>query len=233
MGFSVTQGDNMNITTDIIGLTRTTGNTEGDTAVDPPGTNPATSGQSVLNSQDNSRVVTWADSRMELRPGDRPERQFGFVHPSTGDKYIGGQHIRSYEVNINNNVERFYTLNRALFAQAIAPSKRDVTGSIVFLGRLQELGDIAFTNENFAYEDSYILFGFQPSVGSTSFIRRLPNVVFQIEEMSITNSLFETTVNWHSLPAARIDVVPTLGPTDDTMDPLLVDAADDLTPTVV
>ena len=227
MQFSVTNGDNMNVTADIIGLTRTQ---PLNTSINPPGNSVA---------QDNARVVTWADSRMELQPGDRPERQFGWVHPTTGDLYIGGQHIRSYEVNVNNNAERFYTLNRALFAQAVAPSKRDVTGNIVFLGRIPSLSDAAFSNENFAYEDSKILFGFQPSanfisdtpVDQNTFIRELPNVVFQIEEMSITNNLFETTVQWHSLPAARITADP-LEPTSETTDPLLRDASGDLTPTI-
>lgn len=238
--FSVTNGDNLNITADIIGLTRTQGDKDEETIIDPPGSSIAT---------DNSRVVTWADSRMELRPvqpsadlpdgGNRSGRQFGWVHPSdkasdgTDVRYIGGQHIRSYEVNVNNNVERFYTLNRALFAQAVAPSKRDVTGNVVFLGRIPDLSEMAFTNEDWAYEDSYILFGFQPSVGSSSFIRKLPNVVFQIEEMSITNNLFETTVNWHSLPAARITpTVTNPGNTTSETDPLLVDAEAELTSTI-
>ena len=137
-------------------------------------------------------------------------------------------HIKSKEIN-----------RESLFAQAVAPSKRDVTGNIVFLGRIPSLSDAALTNENFAYEDSKILFGFQPAanfvsdtpVDQNTFIRELPNVVFQIEEMSITNNLFETTVNWHSLPAARIQANP-LAPTNETTDPLLRDASGDLTPTI-
>lgn len=235
MQFSVTQGDNMNISLDVIGLTRQQGvGAEEETTVNPPGTPGLAT--------DNSRVVTWADSRMELRPTEPPasathDRTFGWVHPDTGDHYVGGQHVRSYEVNVNNNVSRFYTLNRALFAQAVAPSKRDVTGNVVFLGRIPDLANIAFTNENYAYEDSFILFGFQPSIGSSSFIRRLPNVVFEIEEMSITNELFETTVNWHALPAASIQVTSTdpgftPGSLDSSTDPLLLDAASLLTPTI-
>jgi len=195
MAFSVTQSDVMNITTDVIGLTRTPVSIP-----DPPGSSIST---------DNSRVVTWADSRIEINAGSRPIGLEG---------QVGGQFIRSFEVNVNNNVERFYTLNKALFAQAVAPSKRDVTGNIVFIGRLPGLGELAFTNESYAYEDTEILFGFTPSVGSSQFIRRLPNVVFQIEEMSITNNLFETTMNWHSLPAARIASSTTNASTDPLLD---------------
>lgn len=192
--FSVTQSDVMNITSDIIGLTRTP------TSIpSPPGTSVAT---------DNSRIVTWADSRIEINAGSRPIGLGG---------QVGGQFVRSFEINVNNNVERFYTLNKALFAQAVAPAKRDVTGNIVFLGRLDGLGLLAETNEDYGFEDTNIRFGFVPSIGSSSFIRQLPNVVFQIEEMAITNNLFETTMTWHSLPAARIDQAIT----DSTTDPLL------------
>lgn len=207
MQFSVTQSDVMNITTDIVGLTRTK-------QTIPIGNFP---GAPEPDATDNSRIVTWADSRMEINAGTRT---FGLpVGGSTIDSQIGGQFIRSFEVNINNNVERFYTLNKALFAQAIAPSKRDVTGSIVFVGRIDGLGELALTNENYGYEDTEIRFGFTPAVGSSEFIRRLPNVIFQVEEMSITNNLFETTMQWHSLPAAYIANATT----DATYDPLLDD----------
>lgn len=207
MQFSVTQSDNMNISMDVIGLTRTAQTI--DPANYPGAPEPAAT--------DNSRVVTWADSRIEINAGSRT---FGLpVAGATIDSQIGGQFIRSFEVNVNNNVERFYTLNKALFAQAIAPSKRDVTGNIVFIGRIDGLGELALTNENYGYEDTEIRFGFTPSIGSSEFIRRLPNVVFQIEEMSITNNLFETTMNWHSLPAAYIANATTT----TTYDPLLDD----------
>ncbi|KKM75977.1 hypothetical protein LCGC14_1384830, partial [marine sediment metagenome] len=35
------------------------------------------------------------------------------------------------------------------------------------------------------------------------FLVTLPNIVFQIEEIALTNELFESTVNWHCLPNAR------------------------------
>jgi len=198
---SVTQSDVMNISMDIIGLTRTAKSLNDS---DSPG-------YPTPDAQDNSRVVTWADSRIEINAGD--QRPIGL------GGQVGGQFVRSFEINVNNNVERFYTLNKALFAQSIAPSKRDVSGSIVFIGRLDGLGQLAVTNEDFAYENTEIRFGFTPTVGSSEFIRKLPNVIFQIEEMSITNSLFETTMNWHSLPAAFI----ASGTTTATTDPLLDD----------
>jgi hypothetical protein len=199
---SVTQSDVMNISLDIVGLTRTGSSAQ----IDDP-----EFGVGVPDATDNSRVVTWADSRIEINAGD--QRPIGL------GGQVGGQFVRSFEVNVNNNVSRFYTLNKALFAQAVAPAKRDVQGNIVFIGRLDGLGELARTNENYAYEDTYINFGFKPSIGSSEFIRQLPNVVFQIEEMAITNDLFETTMNWHSLPAAFIAQATT----NATYDPLLDD----------
>ncbi len=199
--FSVSQSDNMNISMDVIGLTRTA---QSILPADYPGAPQP-------EATDNSRVVTWADSRIEVNAGGRPIGLGG---------QVGGQFIRSFEVNVANNVERFYTLNKALFAQAIAPTKRDVSGNIVFIGRLDGLAQLALTNENYAYEDTDIRFGFKPSIGSTEFIRKLPNCIFQIEEMSITNNLFETTMQWHSLPAAYIANATT----NETFDPLLDDS---------
>ncbi|MHA1676160.1 MAG: phage tail tube protein [Candidatus Njordarchaeales archaeon] len=193
---SVTQSDVMNINMDIIGLTRDKNSADIEDNVGTP------------DSQDNSRVVTWADSRIQI---DKGGREIGL-----GGR-VGGQFVRSFEVNVNNNAARFYTLNKALFAQAVAPAKRDVTGNIVFMGRLDGLGELARTNEDYAYEDTSVTFGFKPSVGSTEFTRRLPNVVFQIEEMAITNDLFETTMQYHSLPAAFIAG----STTNATYDPLL------------
>lgn len=186
MQFSVTQSDVMNITCDIIGMTRS----------------PNTAG--IVSNLGNSRIVTWADARFVINQGTT-----SLGMPSNE---IPGQHVRSFEVNINNNVERFYTLNGALFAQAIAPAKRDVTGNVVFLGRLPGLGELAENNEDRESEDTTIDFGFETTstTSTTSFIKTLPNVVFQIEEMAITNNLFETTVMWHSLPAARLGVTDPL-----------------------
>lgn len=199
MQLSVTQSDVMNISTDIIGLTRSPQNIGVEDYPGAPGP----------EATDNSRVVTWADARIEINAGN--QRPIGL------NGQIGGQFVRSFEININNNAERFYTLNKALFAQAVAPGVRDVSGKIDFIGRLAGLGELARTNENYAYEDTEIRFGFKPSIGSSKFIRRLPNVIFQIEEMSITNDLFYTTVNWHSLPAAYIANTAT----NSTYDPLL------------
>ena len=176
--FSVTQGDLVNQTVAIIGLTRDF--TDLSTAI------PAAD-------LTNTRAVVWADARVELVGGR-------LSNP------IGGQYVRSFEANINNNADRFYTLNKELFAQAIAPTKRDVDGNLVLMGRHMDLAELAWTNQNYCSETTNVKFGFITTGVSgdcaSAFNITLPNCVFEIEEMSLSNELFETTVNWHCLPAA-------------------------------
>jgi len=181
--FAVTQQELVNITVDMIGIDR---------VPEQPGWTPPSAAELT-----NTRIITWNDARIEIREGSRGGFENG---------YIGGQFMRSFEVNINNNAERFYTLNKALFPQAIAPTKRDVEGNIVLMGRHQDLANLALSNENYCAEDTEIAFGFvsqgTQEACNTAFGVVLPNVVFQIEEIGLTVDLLETTVSWRSLPAA-------------------------------
>lgn len=195
--FSVTQSDVVNCSIDIIGLTRDPNpnmappsRPDDDDSCTPKGTGAGEIG--------TSRIVTWADARVEIAGG----RLTGTV---------GGQYMRSFEANINNDAERFYTLNKQLFAQAVAPRKRDVDGNVVLMGRNPDLSNLALSNEFNCRESVQIKFGFVASAtgeGCTlaDFAVTIPNVVFEIEELSLTNDLFETTVNWHALPAAGTGV---------------------------
>jgi len=182
--FAVTNEDVVNINVDIIGLVREQSTEE----LAPPSAAELT----------NTRIVTWNDARVELVL-DESRTGGGLIT-------IGGEYVRSFECNINNAAERFYTLNKQLFPQAVAPTKRDVDGSLELLGRHRDLADIAWTNENFCSESSQIKFGFVPKSTTadcnSTFGVTLPNCIFEIEEMSLGVGLFVTTVNWHSLPAA-------------------------------
>jgi hypothetical protein len=136
---------------------------------------------------DNRRVVTWNDAVVEI---------FGTID-------VKGEFIRSFEVTIANNAERFYTLNGALAPQDIAPTKRDVTGNLALMGRHPQLAELALGNEDRCTETNAIKFGYVASADcGGNFCRQLPNCVFEIEEIALTNDLFESTVNYHSLPAA-------------------------------
>ena len=172
--FSVEQQAEVNISLDLIATYR-----ESTSSVDVGATEtPVT------------RVVTWNDAFVEIGSGN-------------GNDPLEGRSVRSFEVSFNNNAERYYTLNGTLFPQAIAPRKRDITGNFRVLGRSQSLSNWALSNQTRCSEDQNITFGY--GVVDTAnccgdFRAVLPNIVYQIEELSLTNDLFETTVNFRSLP---------------------------------
>ena len=79
------------------------------------------------------------------------------------------------------------------------------------MGRHANLSTLAETNQDNCTEYTNLKFGYATSAigsgcDSSSFNVILPNTVYNIEEMSLTNDIFETTVNWRSLPAAGTGV---------------------------
>lgn len=190
--FAVTQSDVVTCNIDVIGIDRIPA------SLAAPGRATWDTGCSdaVAGGVSTTRVVTWADARVQINVG---------ANGSVGK--VTGQYIRSFEANINNDAERFYTLNKALFPQAVAPRKREVTGNIVLMGRNPLLSNRALDNEVNCSENSEIIFGFEGEATgfacyNASFNVKIPNIVFQIEEMALTNDIFETTVNWHAFPSA-------------------------------
>lgn len=189
--FSVAKQDVVNVRVEVMGINRVDA-----TLACPASGDPGNSFN--VNNVNTARAVTWNDARVEI------EGQSGW----TGEKLITGEYVRSFDCTINNNANRFYTLNGQLSPQSVAPTKRDITGKIVLMGRHISLANQGFTNENRSAEDSIIRFGYVPKTSTVvsgkvnGFGVQLPNVVFQIEEMALTNDIFETTINWHSLPAA-------------------------------
>lgn len=137
----------------------------------------------------NSRIVTWNDVIVDIL-GAR------------GAPNLSGEFIRRFEVTINNNAERYYTFNRELFPQDIAVRKRDIDGSMTILGRHEGLGEHARTNQERCYEESKVKFGYDLTRDEcdATFLVTLPNTVFRIEEIALTNDLFETTVQFHCFP---------------------------------
>tara|TARA_Y100000310_G_scaffold70581_1_gene66288 strand:- start:643 stop:1641 length:999 start_codon:yes stop_codon:yes gene_type:complete len=140
----------------------------------------------------NARFATWNDFRLS------------FDHPTLG-LLAGGDAIRNFTLTINNNVTRFYTLNEELFVEDITALKREMTGNVTALGRLGFIGDRAFSNQNRCFENSSVTYGFETpettgteACGST-FLQTLNGVAFEIEEMSLSPDIFETTVNFHAL----------------------------------
>jgi len=137
--------------------------------------------------QRNARAITWNDVVL-------------VVQTSAGGS-MNGTWIRNFECNVNNNVERFYTLNRKLAPQDIAPKLREITGSLTVMGRNTIVSELALANENRCYETSNIIFGYNVfGICNANWGVKLEGCIFEIEQMSLKNDLMESTINWHSLP---------------------------------
>lgn len=182
--FSVAQSDVVTCDFDIIGEARETGTLS----------NPSEGDVST------TRIVTWNDA---------------FVNMSLAGGTVESQNIRTFDCSIANDVERFYSLNGVLAPQALAARKRDVTGSLTVMGRHDVLAGAALANEINCTESSTIDFGYitnstgEGCTGST-FSVTLPNCVFEIETLSLTNDIFESTVAYHSLPGAGTGITDPL-----------------------
>ena len=185
--FSVTQGDLVNINLDLMGVQRIALvpiNSIGNGLTEEPRYNTR-----------NARAVTWNDSLIQITNDD------GILGTSGS---ITGEWLRAFTATVNNNAERFYTLNGKLFPQDVQAKQRDISGTMTVMGRNPVLGLVSETNQDRCNEVSNIKFGYQLTIGCQAcFLVELPGCVFQIEEMSLTNDLLESTVNWHSLPGGK------------------------------
>ncbi len=133
-----------------------------------------------------ARIVTWND----------------FVIRIYGEESvnISGEWIRSFEVTLNNNAERYYTLNNRLAPQDIAARKRTIQGRLVLMGRNRNLSELAYNNQSRFTSTSKIAFGYKLGASGTPvFATALNGVVFEIEEIEISNDLVETTVPFYAM----------------------------------
>ncbi len=181
--FTAAQSDVVTISADIIGRSRETRTIEQLPALQ----------SSATDFPQNSRIVTWQDVRVNITgAGD-------------GTVELTGDYIRNFEAIINNDAERYYTFNGLLLPQDIAARKRDIDGTMTLMGRYPQLGEYAFENQTRCNETHQLVFGYDLTNTDClgTFLVTLPNIVFEIEEMSLTNDIFETTVNWHCLPNAN------------------------------
>lgn len=148
---------------------------------------------------DNTRMVTWNDVILNIALG--PNGSLGSPARNA---------IRRFNVTLANNAQLVYTFNRYLAPQDIVPTKRDVSGSITFMGRIGDLASYAEDNDKRCFEESTITFGYGVETGGCGggMLVTLPNVVFKMETMELTNELFETTMEFISLPAASMAYDP-------------------------
>lgn len=196
----VTQGEAVTLDINVIGRGRTPHITDYDTSV------------LIGDYLAPARVLTWNDVTVNGIGGCN----------LNGDILFRSNQVREFTMSINNNAERFYTLCGSLFPVDINVGKREITGTLTLLGLQEKLRQLADTNQNRFTEKNEIRFafyigddkydgvgGFTPRdltdeeddashLGSI-FSKKLVGVVFEIETMSLTNDVFETSINWHAM----------------------------------
>ena len=168
-----------------------------------------------------ARVLTWNDVTVSGVAGCGSSS-------SDTDRLFESAQLREFSFEINNNAERYYSLNGRLFPIDINVSKREITGSITLLGLQERLRERAEAQQdNFTRKDEIRMMFFvgdeavsgvglnaatvsrdwfaltdTPTTESGAipfFWKKFTGVIFKIEEMTLTNDVYETTVNWLAL----------------------------------
>jgi len=129
----------------------------------------------------------------------KPNSLGGGANVNTIDENITSEVIRSFKLDVANNTEFIYTLSSSLNPYDIIAKKRDITGSMTFAGRQKQLAEWVVAHEGNAQSAVDIDFAVRFSDASPALtLFTLKGVVFQIEEISITNDLVETTMNYRA-----------------------------------
>jgi hypothetical protein len=164
-----------------------------------------------------ARVMTWNDVTVNA---------IGGCYQYAGVPLFYSNQVREWNLEINNNADRFYSLQGSLFPVDINVGKREVTGSLTLMGLADQLRQMAERNPEFFTQKNELRFAFYVGtdtfggggdtfgsrdwIGDTElpshqytngliFAKKLTGVVFEIETMSMTNDVFETEVNYHAL----------------------------------
>lgn len=191
LSLSVSQGDAITMDINILGRSRTK-------SVNPTREPPISTFLSP------ARVLTWNDVTVNGVGGCGA---FDNV-----DLFFSNQ-VREWNMEINNNAERFWTLNGSLFPVDVNVGKREITGSFTLLGLQERLRLLAESNDERFTEKNEIRFAFyigentdfvSPSgvgflsrdwkagmalpPGNPIFYKKLTSVVFYIETVSMTPS---------------------------------------------
>ncbi len=203
LGLSVTQGDQIGWDINVYGRARQPAVLD----IEQLKVDPA-----ITDFLAPARVLTWNDISVNGIRG---------CNAGVEEDLFFSNQVREFNMDIANNTDRFYTLNGSLFPTDINVGQREISGSLTLMGLADRLRILAesnperFTEKNEVRVAIYIgnetfnganfdprnwtgINSDQPSQDAIWY-KKLTGVVFQIEEMSMTNDLFETTVNWHAL----------------------------------
>ena len=212
MTLKASQGDMITLDVSVFGRTRTPLNAEPSVAAQSTGL------PGITDFLSPARVLTWNDISVTGIAGCSAN--------NIGSPLFFSNTVRSWELTIANNLDRFYTFNGSLFPTDINAAVRDATGNFELMGLSEELRDHTSGNtlttglQSHFTEKNEIRFAFyiggETYAGGDSFTqrdwisedvapgfpifsRRLRAVIFEIEEMSLTNDLYSTTINYHCM----------------------------------
>lgn len=155
--------------------------------------NPTAAGNQNLiqNLKGPVRAVTFNDFKI------------GVFYRMGGSVDIPGDYIRSFDVTVDNQVERFYTLNGTLNPIDIVAKKRTVEGNLKLMGFADKpFHDAIYNNQNYTSSNSKIQFGYNFGSGPTPnvyFGTSLHGVIFQIESVDVRNDLVETSIPFKAM----------------------------------
>lgn len=209
LSMTVTQSDVVSFDLDVIGAAR-------DRKTQPTeGASAGVNGLAISDFLSPARVLTWNDVTISGVGGCGSGAE-------ADQRLFSSAQIREFSFEINNNAERYYSLNGRLFPIDINVSKREITGSLTLLGlqeRLRQraedqqlnftrkdeirmmffIGDEAVSGDAGKSRDWFALTDDPQGIesgGIPFFWKKFTGVIFRIEEMALSNDVYETTVNW-------------------------------------
>jgi len=138
------------------------------------------------------RVIQYNDVEIEIKKDGDLDGGGGL-----GDDIISTV-VRSFDMEINNNCELIHTLSNALTPYDIIAKKREITGSVTFAGKQDELANWAESHETRTQSGCDLIFRVKFNNSTTIDLFKLRGVIFQIESVSLTNDLIETTCNYRA-----------------------------------
>lgn len=133
------------------------------------------------------RVVTWNDFRILVS-----------CRESANQILLPGEYIRMFSIDVANNIEPVYTFNTVLAPQDLAPKKRDISGTLELMGFSKpQFHKYIFENHLRNTSMASIFFGYTlGSADNTVFSSAVHGVVFNIEEVAVSNDLVTTSVKY-------------------------------------
>jgi hypothetical protein len=135
------------------------------------------------------RIITWNDAQVQAWSNEN----------DTTGIFQNGQ-VQEFNCSINNNIDRIYSLNGKLAPVDIAAKKREVSGTIKTMGAVYKLSELAQSNQGRFTSNSSIAFGYSlGNANSLYWATGLYGVIFEIEEISLSTGLFQTTTKWRAL----------------------------------